>query len=126
MPLMIIREWTEATVYLTELRDTVRADVRPLLATPGYAPFAISREVFCLVDHLGHLYTGGAWEIAEEGTKKLEEELMAFAAKRFQETPAGREASRLAREELKRRQEAIWREDCIEAGRILPRPKYEG
>ena len=58
MPLSTIQAWPEATTYLTELRDTVRANVRPLLQIPGGAPFSVCREVFCYLDHLGHLFTG--------------------------------------------------------------------
>jgi hypothetical protein len=41
---------------------TFIADVQPLLALPGAAPFAINREVFCYIDHLGHLYSGKVGE----------------------------------------------------------------
>ncbi len=66
MSLSIICTWDEATVYLNELISTLQGDVRPLLQTgndpsgspANGAPFAICREVFCLVDHLGCLYTG--------------------------------------------------------------------
>src|SRR5947209_304999 len=54
----IIKAWPEARPYLQTLRGTVDADIRPLLATAGAAPFAINREVLSYVDHLGHLYTG--------------------------------------------------------------------
>jgi hypothetical protein len=53
-----IQTWREAEPYLENLKDTVQADVRPLLDTPGAAPFAISREVLSYIDHLGHLYSG--------------------------------------------------------------------
>lgn len=50
--------WQDAVVYLQRLKGTVIADVRPLLDLPGHAPFAICREVFSYVDHVGHLYSG--------------------------------------------------------------------
>jgi hypothetical protein len=53
-----IREWDEARPYLDTLRHTVAGDIRPLLSTPGSAPFAIFRETMSYVDHLGHLYSG--------------------------------------------------------------------
>lgn len=53
-----IKSWSEAKPYLENLKNTVEADVRPLLKTPDGAPFAITREVLSYVDHLGHLYTG--------------------------------------------------------------------
>lgn len=56
----IIKSWAEARPYLVTLKDTIDADIRPLLATAGAAPFAINREVLSYVDHLGHLYTGKA------------------------------------------------------------------
>lgn len=54
----VINAWPEARPYLHTLKATVNADIRPLLATAGAAPFAINREVLSYVDHLGHLYTG--------------------------------------------------------------------
>jgi hypothetical protein len=54
----VIKAWPEARPYLVTLRGTVDGDIRPLLATAGAAPFAISREILSYVDHLGHLYTG--------------------------------------------------------------------
>lgn len=54
----VINAWSEAQPYLQTLKGTVAADIRPLLATVGAAPFAINREVLSYVDHLGHLYTG--------------------------------------------------------------------
>ena len=54
-----IAAWADSHPYLTNLRATVEGDIRPLLDTPGYAPFAICREVLSYVDHLGHLFTGG-------------------------------------------------------------------
>ncbi len=56
----IIAAWADARPYLQGLKGTVDGDIRPLLATTGAAPFAISREVLSYVDHLGHLYTGKA------------------------------------------------------------------
>lgn len=56
----IIATWPEARPYLQTLKGSVDADVVPLLATAGAAPFAINREVLSYVDHLGHLYTGKA------------------------------------------------------------------
>jgi hypothetical protein len=53
-----IHSWKEAGAYLQMLKDTVAADIRPLLDVPGKAPFAICREVLSYVDHLGHLYCG--------------------------------------------------------------------
>jgi hypothetical protein len=53
-----IETWGDTRPYLETLKQTILADVRPLLALPGAAPFAISREVFCYIDHLGHLYSG--------------------------------------------------------------------
>ena len=53
-----ISKWIEAKPYLENLRGSVEADVRPLLSTPGGAPFAISREVLSYIDHLGHLFSG--------------------------------------------------------------------
>lgn len=53
-----ITSWGEAIPYLTSLKDTILADVRPLLHLPGAAPFAIGREVLSYLDHLGHLYSG--------------------------------------------------------------------
>src|SRR5437764_1458320 len=55
-----IAAWPDARPYLQVLKDSVGADIRPLLATVGAAPFAITREVLSYVDHLGHLYTGKA------------------------------------------------------------------
>lgn len=54
----VINAWVEARPYLVTLKGAVDADIRPLLATAGAAPFTISREVLSYVDHLGHLYTG--------------------------------------------------------------------
>ena len=54
----VLNEWKEASEYLINLRSTVVNDIQPLLNTEGAAPFAISREVLCYVDHLSHLYTG--------------------------------------------------------------------
>jgi hypothetical protein len=56
----ILIKWQDACAYLQNLKKTVAADVRPLLDTQGHAPFAICREVFSYVDHLGHLYSGKA------------------------------------------------------------------
>jgi hypothetical protein len=56
----VISTWPDARPYLQALKGTVDADIRPLLATVGGAPFAINREVLSYVDHLGHLYTGKA------------------------------------------------------------------
>ncbi|MCU7937679.1 MAG: hypothetical protein KZQ99_22995 [Candidatus Thiodiazotropha sp. (ex Dulcina madagascariensis)] len=53
-----LNEWTEASEYLINLRCTVVNDIQPLLSAEGAAPFAISREVLCYIDHLAHLYTG--------------------------------------------------------------------
>jgi hypothetical protein len=53
-----IGTWGDARPYLEDLKGTVLADVRPLLDTPGAAPFAVCREVLCYIDHLGHLYSG--------------------------------------------------------------------
>ena len=54
----VLNEWNEASEYLINLRSTVVNDIQPLLNTEGAAPFAISREVLCYIDHLSHLYTG--------------------------------------------------------------------
>lgn len=77
MPVSIIRSWNEAATYLTELRDTVRANVRPLTQIPGGAPFTVCREVFCYVDHLGHLFTGlnGRGDVGRRFTQFLREVL---------------------------------------------------
>jgi hypothetical protein len=53
-----IARWEESHTYLTMLRDTLAGDVRPLVALPGGAPFAIFRETMSYIDHLGHLYSG--------------------------------------------------------------------
>lgn len=53
-----LNEWKDASEYLINLRSTVVNDIQPLLETEGAAPFAISREVLCYIDHLSHLYTG--------------------------------------------------------------------
>jgi hypothetical protein len=58
MPLTTIKTWPEASVYLQELIDTIDGDVKHLLTARGGAPFAICREVFSYVDHLGHLFSG--------------------------------------------------------------------
>ena len=58
MMLAEIAEWKESQPYLKVLRDTISGDVRPLLLTPGSAPFAVFREAMSYVDHLGHLYSG--------------------------------------------------------------------
>jgi len=50
--------WSEAEPYLRNLKETILADIRPLLGMPGHAPFAITREVLSYIDHLGHLYSG--------------------------------------------------------------------
>ena len=54
----VLNEWKEASEYLINLRSTVVNDIQPLLTTEGRAPFAITREVLCYIDHLSHLYTG--------------------------------------------------------------------
>src|SRR5262245_50673347 len=53
-----IAKWSDALPYLTNLKETILRDVRPLLAVPGAAPFSVARESLCYVDHLGHLYSG--------------------------------------------------------------------
>ena len=53
-----IEAWEDARPYLENLKRTIIADVKPLLDLTGAAPFAISREVVCYIDHLGHLYSG--------------------------------------------------------------------
>jgi len=53
-----LKEWEDASEYLINLRNTIVNDIQPLLKTEGAAPFAISREVLCYIDHLSHLYTG--------------------------------------------------------------------
>lgn len=53
-----IKVWDEAGIYLDMLAQTVINDVVPLLNTPGGAPHAIAREIFCYIDYLGALYTG--------------------------------------------------------------------
>jgi hypothetical protein len=58
MSLLNITEWTESSKYLDNIRYTIIADVKPLLAVDGSAPFAISREFCSYVDHLGHLFSG--------------------------------------------------------------------
>ena len=60
--LQTIKTWGDVRPYLETLKQTILADVRPLLDLPGEAPFAINREVFCYVDHLGHLYSGKVGE----------------------------------------------------------------
>jgi hypothetical protein len=63
-----IKSWIETSTYLDMLAQTVINDVAPLLNTPGGAPHAIAREVFCYVDYLGALYAGkGPSETAEKG-----------------------------------------------------------
>jgi hypothetical protein len=58
MDLSTVTRWSEARPHLDALRTTVMDDIRPLLATPGSAPFAICREVFSYVDYLGALFSG--------------------------------------------------------------------
>ena len=53
-----IKNWDDARPYLATMKQTILADVRPLLDLPERAPFAVNREVFCYIDHLGHLYSG--------------------------------------------------------------------
>ena len=53
-----IQSWSDAEEYLKGLQATIVADIKPLLDTAGFAPFAITREVLSYVDHLGHLYSG--------------------------------------------------------------------
>jgi hypothetical protein len=50
-----IEAWGDARPYLEIMKQTILADVQPLLDLPEEAPFAEYREVFCYVDHLGHL-----------------------------------------------------------------------
>jgi hypothetical protein len=57
-----IEAWGDARPYLENLKRTILADMQPLLALPGAAPFAINREVFCYTDHLGHLCSGKVGE----------------------------------------------------------------
>ncbi len=56
--LTTVARWTDAKAHLDALKSTIAGDIRPLLATPGSAPFAICREVFSYVDYVGALYTG--------------------------------------------------------------------
>jgi hypothetical protein len=63
-----------------------------------------------------------AFELAETETRKLDEAMMAAAFEHFQETPEGQEARRIAEEEWKKRQDAAWREWCIEDGKITRHP----
>jgi hypothetical protein len=66
-----------------------------------------------------------AFALAEAETKKLDEAMMDFAVKRFQETPEGKEACRVADEEWQKRQHAAWREWCVEDGTITRHPSVE-
>jgi hypothetical protein len=50
-----IGAWGDARPYLETMKQTILADVQPLLDLPEEAPFAVNREMFCYVDHLGHL-----------------------------------------------------------------------
>lgn len=54
----IANSWEDASRHLDMLAGTVLADIVPLLNTPGGAPHAVAREVFCYVDFLGALYVG--------------------------------------------------------------------
>jgi hypothetical protein len=64
--LQTIEGWGDARPYLDNLKQTILADVCPLLDLPEGAPFAVSREVFCYIDHLGHLYSGrGPGQVGE-------------------------------------------------------------
>ncbi len=90
MPLSIIRTWDEATAYLDELTHTLQGDIRPLLhVSPGDplngAPFTICREVFCLVDHLGCLYTGLVDDVRGHFTSFLSEVMGGLYQRRAQE-----------------------------------------
>src|SRR5882724_5711221 len=70
-----IKVWADARPYLVTLKGTVNADIRPLLATAGAAPFAICREVLSYIDHLGHLYLGrvGAGQVGERSRVYLKQ-----------------------------------------------------
>lgn len=63
-----------------------------------------------------------AFEVAEAETRKLDETLMDTAARLFHATPEGQEAVRLGDAERQRREHQIWKEDCIEEGRIRRHP----
>ena len=65
----LLHTWNEAEPYLEMLKNTVSKDIRPLLSVPDNAPFAICREVFSYVDHLGHLYSGRPQQQVGERSK---------------------------------------------------------
>ena len=63
-----------------------------------------------------------AFELAKTETAKLDEEMMAVAREQFLATPEGRAAHERNQEEWNRRQQEVWRESCVEDGRIYPNP----
>lgn len=73
-PVQTIGAWGGAKPYLEGLQNSMLDDVRPLLDLPGGAPFAVCREVFSYLDHLGHLYTGlGKGHVADRFKSYLKE-----------------------------------------------------
>lgn len=77
-----------------------------LLARSGLDEASIERA---------HTYAESAW-------KEIGEKMGAQASEKWLATPEGQEAHRHAEEAHRQRLREFWREDCKDAGRILPDP----
>ena len=62
-----------------------------------------------------HAYATEAW-------KETVEVLGSRSVEKWMGTPEGQEAHRAAEDSRRQRGRELWREDCVEAGRILPDP----
>jgi hypothetical protein len=63
-----------------------------------------------------------AHQYAEDTWKNIMDTMAKRASDKYLSTPEGQETHRIMEEEMHQRRREFWREDCVEAGRILPDP----
>ena len=63
-----------------------------------------------------------AFDLATDDCERITQELSSKSNGQWLGTVEGKQARQLATEEARRREKEMWREDCIENGRIYPDP----
>lgn len=63
-----------------------------------------------------------AFDLASSTREKITAELSGKVIREWHQTPEGKEARERTAMEVRRRQKELWREACLEDGRIFPDP----
>lgn len=97
---------SQTEAYLIQQNKELRFLIAILLLQTGLPPEKIEE----------------ANEIAKKAVWETDQQMMDLIAKKHRATPEGQQAHAKAMEEHHERVKKMWRQDCIEDGRIMPDP----